>query len=331
MRIKLFLILIIIAVAGCKNEERKPQPATEEKKIDRTTIVPEPKLPPPPPKSETIEEDPAWEQDYVEFGDFSDPEPLERQHTVKKLRAMRQERHLRYLKSLQNVPPAPVARSTRLHMYDEHYQQNGAHPMDVSTYPTNLSRVILETQWLTGVLENEINSQIPGKAVVVIDKAVPSADFSKVLIPSGSKMTCQYESLKRPGSSRLKFLCDRLIRPDGLSVFFANHLAGSDQKGRSGLIGDVDNRGFQRYGSAFLVSLISGMSQIGYNKDQSNNTQQFTHAFGNNLAQITAKLLEESIDLSPSITIASGSLIRFQPAADIYFRKPVAIDEETSK
>ncbi len=338
-----FLILSTLWLAGCepRKKEVKVEAPAEEEVVDKATIAPQFKLPPLP---ELTEEDKAYDKDYVDIVDFPDPEPLEREHVVTELRVARHNRQLQYIFKHKKKQPIPKDPAVKWHMHDEDYQQHGPHPVDVSTYPTDLSRMILETQRITGVLEDEVNSQIAGRAVVVVNKAVPSADFTRVLIPAGSKMVCNYKPLEKIGDTRLDFNCTRMVRPDGLSVFFltgssdsgdGNAMIGADQKGRAGLIGDVDTRAFERYGSAFLVSAISGLSQMGYNKDQSlltqnnSNLQQFSHQFGNNLAQITAKLLEESIDLRPSITIKGGSVVQLRPVVDIYFRKPVPVEEIT--
>ena len=324
---------MFIVLAGCKEDKEHrvmPEPAPE---VDKAMIAPEIKLPQ---ISKPDIEEEALIEDFVAVEEFPDPAPLEREYTIKELRARRVKRQQEQILRKKHKPTKEQKAAVKWHMYDEDYQAYANHEVDISTYPTNLSRMILETQRITGVLEDEVNSQIEGRAVVLVDKSVPSADFSHILIPAGSKMICQYESLEKVGETRLNFFCTRLIRPDGASIFFGSSnergggdasgqpgLKGADQMGRAGLIGDVDNRAFQRYGSAFLISGISGLSQIGYNKDQTNsNMQHFSHQFGNNLAQITAKLLDESIDLTPSINIKGGSLIQLRPAADVYFRKP---------
>jgi type IV secretion system protein VirB10 len=330
---RVWLLILVIILAGCKEKNPSPALVPETKaEVDKAMVAPSIKLPALP-KPDFDEK--SLNQDFVAVEEFPDPEPLEREYAVKDLRSKRVRRQHGQIFKKQRKPIESKTPKTKWHMHDEDYAAYGQ-PVDTSTYPTDLSRMILETQRITGVLEDEVNSQIEGRAVVVVDKSVPSADFTHVLIPAGSKMVCQYGSLEKIGETRLNFFCTRLVRPDGVSIIFAasnekgngeaeamSGLKGADQMGRAGLIGEVDNKAFERYGSAFLVSAISGLSQIGYNKDQTNsNMQHFSHQFGNNLAQITAKLLDESIDLTPSINIKGGSLIQLRPAADIYFRKP---------
>lgn len=326
----ILLVVSLLSLAGCQEESRQSpliQATTDIEPDEAMTFVPKVEREPEPVVIKEVIPEP--EVEYLEI-EFSKSAALERAEKVNQLRALRRESYQQQVKASQPFPEQPTPPAD-WDMQDPDFQRWGKHPVDTSTYPTDTSRMVLETQRITAVLEDEVNSQIGGRAIAVVDKDVPSADFSHVAIPMGSKMVCSYQPLEKVGETRLDFECERIITPQHVSVYLSNKPKGTDQKGRTGLIGEVDNRTFQRFGSAFTVSTIGALSQVGAGRNETpTHLQQFGQNFGNQVTQITQKLLDNAIDLSPSITIKGGAQIQLRPHADIYFRKPVAIRGDDS-
>jgi type IV secretion system protein VirB10 len=46
------------------------------------------------------------------------------------------------------------------------------------------------------------------------------------------------------------------------------------------------------------------------------------------LAQVTAKVLDQQINLAPIITVPSGSLINIRPTRDVFLREPIYPHDE---
>lgn len=194
-------------------------------------------------------------------------------------------------------------------------------PKDKSTLPLARDRLLTADMRISAILEDAINSQVPGRVIALVDSTILSPTGKYILIPAYSKVICHYTSLSKEGETRLPLVCSRLIRPDGVSIHLTPAQA-ADQMGRTGIIGRVDNRVFQKYGGAFLVSVVSALSQTGVNQNNTVGVQNAASALANNLGEVTAKLLESSIDIRPVIHIPAGARIQIVPEVDILLRDP---------
>jgi type IV secretion system protein VirB10 len=191
-------------------------------------------------------------------------------------------------------------------------------------FPVERSRILTEDTIINSVLEREINSQIPGKAIAIIDRDVLSPNGKYILLPAYTKIICQYEVLSQTGYTRLPVTCTRAIRPDGVSILLSNAIS-ADQMGRTGLIGNVDNRTFERYGSAFILSGIAALAQSGVNTERQSWRNNSSTILSHNLGQVTSEVIKQNVDLRPIITIRAGSKIMIVLNTDIVLRKPIEV------
>lgn len=187
---------------------------------------------------------------------------------------------------------------------------------DPGGYPVNRERMITADRYISAVLEHRINSQIPGRAVLVVDRPVFGGDGWKVLLEAGTKVVCKYDPLEQEGDTRLPLVCDRLIRPDGVSIVMKELVAG-DAMASAGLPGNVDNRVWERYGAALIAASMAALASVGKEAiDQpiaGGAAQSYTDALGD----ATAKILDKNINLAPIITIPAGTRLTLQPTRDI--------------
>ncbi|OJX10123.1 MAG: hypothetical protein BGO77_03145 [Caedibacter sp. 37-49] len=191
---------------------------------------------------------------------------------------------------------------------------------------------------IPAILEDSVNSQVGGRMIAIVERDIISPNGKYILIPAYSRIICHYESLSEIGQTRLPVQCKRLIRPDGVSVALKESIA-ADQSGRTGLIGDLDQRVWERYGAAFLISATASLAQAGSyaNQARSNSTlsQLLTGAsdeFSHNLSEATSQVIEQNINLAPILTIPPGSHIQIIPSSDIVLRHPKeSISQESSK
>ena len=197
---------------------------------------------------------------------------------------------------------------------------------DVSSFPVDGSRVITADRYIPVVLENSINSQLPGRFIGIVDEHVFANEGRGVILPKGTRIICTYECLAKEGDTRLSAVCGRAIRPDGASVLLTNAYA-ADQMARTGAIGKVDNRMWEKYGSAFIVAGISALTAAGANTGMNSAVHQSASNLSVNLGQITAQMLEQNVDLAPVMTVAAGSRLQIIPMTDIWLREPEEIEE----
>jgi type IV secretion system protein VirB10 len=166
-------------------------------------------------------------------------------------------------------------------------------------------------------LETAIDSSRGGYVTCVVTDDVVSDDARAVLIERGTHVLGEYRSDARLGDARIEILWNRLRKSDGTTVDLAS--AGTDQQGRSGITGAVDNHWFTRVGAAVLLSVIEdGISAA--SAPRANGT---TLVFGNTTATgstLSQKVLDASINLPPTITVNPGARISILVAKDIDFR-----------
>jgi type IV secretion system protein VirB10 len=173
--------------------------------------------------------------------------------------------------------------------------------------------MVVQGTIIPAVLETALNSDLPGYARAIVSRDVRGFDGSKVVIPRGSRLIGQYKSGVATGQSRAFIVWSRLIRPDGVSVQLASPVA--DASGQSGLSGKVDRHFVQRFGSAILLSVVSGLaSSIG---DGSSSTVVIG---GSADAQSAAgQALASDGKISPTIRVPQGTPIQVFTARDLDF------------
>jgi type IV secretion system protein VirB10 len=257
---------------------------------------------------------------------FEDPGPMLRALAARNLRAERQQAGTgNLLRTLQAPGETPVL-TANWRLKDPDYQQRDPRlPEDRSTLPVDRFRVVTADRYIGAVLENSVNSQIPGRLIAIVERHIYGADGRLPLLPKGTRIICDYKNLAKVGESRLPVICSRALRPDGASIQLTD-AQGADQMARTGLIGDVDLRIWERYGSAFVVAAISSLASLGSQASQTNQTvSQGGNALSQNLGQVTAKVLEQSVDLAPIVTVPAASRIQIIPRTDIWIREPEAV------
>lgn len=306
----LFTAALGMLLTGC-NEEAEPSA-----KAERTSDIAEELYRIPPAPAPVIREEPA----PVTPIRFPPPHALLREQRARSLRGERQAR-ARWSGRVSALPK-PAA----FQLEEDDYQQWEPLPQDQSTLPVNRSRILTADRRIGAILEDSVNSQVPGRVIAIVDRNVLSPNGRFVLLPAYTKIICQYESLAQTGDTRLPLTCTRAIRPDGTSVLLTGAIGG-DQMGRTGLIGSVDNRVFERFGAAFILSGISALSQGKGEPSQSHGLRPAVNTVANHLGQVTSELIRQTIDLRPIISIAAGTRIQIIPQTDIILRKPPRLEE----
>lgn len=229
--------------------------------------------------------------------------------------------------------PDPVSVETEIEygMDDKDYRRIGLRKQQ-TTYPVFRERVLTEDRYIPAVLENAINSQLPGRVIAVVEKHVYGSDGRKILFPAGTRFVGVYQSLAKQGDTRLNVIWERILRPDGASIIV--EFEGADQMGRTGLVGQVDNRLWEKYGTAILVSALSAATAFAVPSGGTDSTSQnFATAqadLSQNLAQITAATIQQNINLAPVMTVAAGSRIEIIPTSDVWFREPTKTERAVS-
>jgi type IV secretory pathway VirB10-like protein len=322
MNKKIILILLIL-LSGCSEDS-----ANKEEPVKNRVMVVDDSLKEVPRKKEKEpepEKPVEIEVDMDEELESSEHERQSRQNNLS-IRALelRAERKASYVSSFQKHTKMEP---TKYILEDKNYDP---FPKDVSTLPVDRSRTLTTDMRINAVLDDDINSQIPGVAIAIVDKPVFSPNNKFILLPVFTKIVCQYAPIEKHGQTRLPITCNRAITPNGVSITLTNAIV-ADQMGRTGLTGDVDNKTFEAYAGAFLMSGISALAQSGVNqnaKDYPNWRSNTQTTFSNNIGQVTAEVIRKNIDLRPVIYIKAGTRIQIRPNSDIVFKEPIPVNHK---
>ncbi len=126
-----------------------------------------------------------------------------------------------------------------------------------ATYIKDRAHTIAQGKLLTAVLETAINTELPGSVRAIVSRDVYGEAGNDVLIPRGSRLYGSYSSKVVQGQGRVEIAWSRLIRPDGVDL--AIRFNASDQFGRSGIGGEIDNK----YGSIIASSMLTSILAVG--------------------------------------------------------------------
>lgn len=172
----------------------------------------------------------------------------------------------------------------------------------------NPQTTVTQGTLIPAILETAIDTNVPGYVRAVVSQDVRSFDGTNVLVPRSSRLIGQYQSGLQNGQKRAYVIWTRLIRPDGASVNLQSPAVGFD--GTTGLAGKVNSNFFQRFGSAMLLSVVSGLSAIG--------TGGASLVLGGG-SQAAAAAAQQDSQIGPTIRVRMGEPIRVFTARDLDF------------
>jgi type IV secretory pathway VirB10-like protein len=197
---------------------------------------------------------------------------------------------------------------------------NGYKQLNISktnaSLPIDFSRVLTADRRIDALIIEDIDSSLGGKVTAQIENNIYAAHGRNILIPIGSKAIGRYQQLGKVGDTRLGIIWQRIITPKGVNIVTNAEM--TDAMGRVGITGDVDTKFWDKYGTAILFSTISALSQTAINADK--NQVVFINTFGKEIANVTAKILDERIDIRPVVRIPAGTRIAISLNQDIWFR-----------
>jgi type IV secretion system protein VirB10 len=111
---------------------------------------------------------------------------------------------------------------------------------------------------IPGVMVSGVNFDLPGSLIAQVSQNVYDTAIGRsLLIPQGFKLYGVYDSRVVYGQSRVLIAWNRIIFPDGSSVALGA-MPGADIAGYAGFHDQVDNHYLRIFGSAVLMSLVTG-------------------------------------------------------------------------
>lgn len=217
----------------------------------------------------------------------------------------------------------------------------GGWQTSVSKRLSDPSRTVVQGSIIAAVLETAIDTQLPGSIRAQVTRPVYSFDGSRVLMAPGTILIGQFNNDVDIAQKRVLIAWNRAITPDGKSIALGS--IGTDRLGRSGSLGNVDNRYGTKFGAAMLVSAITAVptilsEQLGKSSKSSGTTinigssggggssggtgagAQLANSMGGDLSDQASGVLEKYLTLPPVIRIPQGEEIRVFVNRDLIFR-----------
>lgn len=204
-----------------------------------------------------------------------------------------------------------------------------------ASFVEDRSNVVAQGKIINAVLETAINTEAPGSVRAVISRDVYGEAGNKVLVPRGSRLYGSYSTDTARGQARVQINWTRLIRPDGVDLKISSFA--SDQFGRAGIAGIVDNKYSQVITQSLLTSFlaVAGVAAsealVGDNSnttttvDPNNGTSTVTgrastqavYDVSRSITDTASRLVNEYFDARPTITVPQGTRITVLVNADI--------------
>ncbi len=186
----------------------------------------------------------------------------------------------------------------------------------------NRNFLIAQGSALECVLETAIDTTVPGMTTCVLSRDIYSDNARVLLLEKGSKLIGEYRGALRSGSQRLFLIWSRIVTPKGVAIQLAS--PGTDLLGRAGVDGYVDNRYFERFGLALLVSILADtippVVQGAFDDASQNtglsielrNTSKAGESMGN-------EILRQNALVPPILRKNQGDLVNIMVARDLDF------------
>jgi type IV secretion system protein VirB10 len=214
----------------------------------------------------------------------------------------------------------------------------------VATNIGNTSLMIAQGKMIDAVLETAINTDLAGLLRAVVSRDIYAESGNAVLIPKGSRLVGEYTNAIEQGQERVVVTWNRVIRPDGIDIQITS--PGTDQLGRAGVAGIVDNKYLEIIGHSLLLSAITIGGTIAIDAiHPSGNTSSTTTNSANgdssisesgsptdyavmnsasNLSDVASKIAEGTLNEKPTIIVQQGTKIKVFVNKDLIFPESAA-------
>ena len=179
----------------------------------------------------------------------------------------------------------------------------------------DLNLVIPKGRLIPCVLQTALQSDQAGFTTCEISRDVLSANGRVVLLEAGTQVVGQYRGGISLGQSRLHVLWTSARTPLGVEIDLGSPAA--DGLGRAGFDGDVDNHFFERFGAAFLLSVVGDATAYGAKQLQGGDVQlNQTQKGGNSAASIA---VEQAGAVKPTLAKNQGEIVSIFVARNLEF------------
>ena len=186
----------------------------------------------------------------------------------------------------------------------------------------DLNLVIPKGRLIPCVLQTALQSDQAGFTTCEIPRDVLSANGRVVLLEAGTEVIGQYRGGITLGQSRLHVVWTSARTPLGVEIDLGS--PGADALGRAGFDGDVDNHFFERFGAAFLLSVVGDATTLGVKQLQGSDIQlNQSQKSGSSAAAIA---VEQAGAIKPTLSKNQGEVVSIFVARNLEFGSVYALN-----
>ncbi len=188
-----------------------------------------------------------------------------------------------------------------------------AHRLQAAPSPWTLTAgSIISASLITG-----LKSDLPGLVTAqVTENAYDSITGLTILIPQGSRLIGEYDSVIAFGQSRALLVWQRLILPDGSSIRIDNAPA-SDTSGYAGLSDKIDNHSWKLLKGIALSTLLGMGTELTFGSSESDLVRAIRESTQQNADRAGQQLVGKNLTIQPTITIRPGFPLRILVHKDL--------------
>jgi type IV secretion system protein VirB10 len=135
-----------------------------------------------------------------------------------------------------------------------------------------------------------------------------TATGNTLLVPQGSRLIAQYDSMVAWGQERVLLCWNRLVLPNGDSMDL-QCMPAADLKGAAGLTDEVDEHWWRILKGAAVATLLSaGTAYVAGDTTSYNPTvgQVMARSASGEIGQVGAQLTRNNLSIQPTITVRPG-------------------------
>ncbi len=180
---------------------------------------------------------------------------------------------------------------------------------------------------IPAVLEQEINSDLPGEIRALVRESVyDTASGDHLLIPQGARLIGTYDAHVAYAQSALLVVWQRIIFPDGSSIDLEG-MSSQDARGQSGLRGSVNHHYGRIFGSAILSTAFSAAAIAAQSRRQNILTVPSAQdvaaaAAASEVARLGSAITRKNLNVQPTIRIPIGTRFSVRVHRDLLFEEP---------
>lgn len=216
-------------------------------------------------------------------------------------------------------------------------------PKIVSSYPVDMSRMILKDKAIPAVLVHSIDSRYTNIPVTaIVERHIYAEQGRNIIIPAGSRIIGKASGEGgEKHVAKLEISWERLIRPDGSAFKFSAQ--SGDAQGRGGVAAYLDEQMINKYGKPVMTSLLTSATAYisATNSDittkesgdqvQSDRSQAASDArtsFIDAMNGVFEQLLEEATSIKPIVFVPAGTRLTIFSNEDLWLRTEVEDEQD---